>query len=633
MIKIETTGGYFDLSPATQFTWVMENPFFEEDEDFSAPLSLPFTLPRTPNNAKLLGFADDLQVSFYPTVVPVVIYVQGALFFRGQLNVWRPGSEGYQVSASFNKKEQDTDKSIRDFAYGGARVGASLSAARAAANLLSYPDTDFVWPMLWNVDAENNDIYGGRRLINWFGGGLGAYADKEIATPMPFLSYVLRQVLLELGGIKSEGRFFELITDKLIYNPVVTNTMVDYELKLYTKLDPAIHQFDANAKELEIGIEDASTFYSIAAGAVIIFAFYEWTYALGSWSLTPNTAAYTTVIGDVSSPQTLLQNIFTYLNTLGTFTMVDDQTADPDNPRMVITNITRGGLGFGSWVHKEFVNYYPNGTLTYNDVGIGKHLPDISVSEFINAIKDGFNVSTFLNPATNVMTFTPRIDFLLQHETKDYTSKLLKGHEKEVISTGNYRFVWVNDTNDFETSDRLSFRWHANNHPESAALNAQEIELGLSTTKVEEQENTDSGVADMPKVGQPLEKYDDESGGDFSLRLLTWKGMQPDSLLNDFPQATDEALTPNEMYNAWFKKWYRVTVLGRDYVNFTMLLDLQDILHFNPSLKWRVMHNNYIWKKIEVPVTMNGFQPAKVQLMRINNVANIFTEELEEGGE
>jgi hypothetical protein len=64
-----------------------------------------------------------------------------------------------------------------------------------------------------------------------------------------------------------------------------------------------------------------------------------------------------------------------------------------------------------------------------------------------------------------------------------------------------------------------------------------------------------------------------------------------------------------------------------------MLLDLQDILHFNPSLKWRVMHNNYIWKKIEVPVTMNGFQPAKVQLMRINNVANIFTEELEEGGE
>ena len=133
----------------------------------------------------------------------------------------------------------------------------------------------------------------------------------------------------------------------------------------------------------------------------------------------------------------------------------------------------------------------------------------------------------------------------------------------------------------------------------------------------------------MPIVAQKMGIYSDEDLVNFSLRLLKWQGNSLDSFGGQLPLANDEGLTPNEMFTTWFKDWYRVTKLGRDYVNFRMTLSLQDLIHFDPSKKWRVMHNNYIWKKIEVPISINGIGVAEVQLMRINNIANIFSNSAE----
>ena len=633
MIKIETPEGYFDLSPNTQFTYVIENAFFEEDEDFSAPLSLPFTLPNTQKNARLLGYADNLQVSFYPTTVPIIIYIEGALFFRGQLNVWRPGNKGYQVSVGFNKKEIDTSKSIREFEYGGVRTGVTDKIIRDADLYKVYPDIDYNWPQFWNVSPELNDRFAGSRLeINYWGGTANAFDNKEIAIPMPYLRYVLEQLFSELNGIKIEGSWLESIKQYIIYNPIVVNTMEDYKLKLYFLTDPSRLQYDTQALEMEIGIDDADTFFNVAVGDYIpIPNIYKATYSSGAWSFSPSPFTYTVTPPDVGNPGILLDNIFTYMDSLyGPITQTERDYSSASNKRMVIKHwSTLNNRGRTVQANKVFATYKTFGNLTYNDIEIANHLPDISVSDFINALKDGFNLSMNFNPALNKLTITPRKDLLLNNEVKNYTAKTLKDYEKEVNLTKNYRFVWVNDEADEETADRLNFRWHANNHPESAYIGTEELPLALATTKNELQDNTGGGQIEMPKVSQKMGAYGDDDLVAFTFRLLKWQGVTPDNFGGMLPLANDEDLTPNAMFNLWFKDWYRVTKLGRDYVNFRMNLSLQDILHFEPQKKWRVMHNNYIWKKIEIPITMKGLQVANVQLMRINNIANIFSDSTE----
>ena len=165
------------------------------------------------------------------------MYYAGVLFFRGQLNILKAGSNGYRVSLSFDKSIMDTSRSIRSFSFGGPRANEADLSYRDVANGLNYPSTDFVWPMFKNLHPSKNKVFnGGNTTINFNNGSTSAPLNKELATPMPFLNYVTKQLFKEMGGIDANGSFFDQVTDKVIYNPVVANTMADEQLKLYTYL-------------------------------------------------------------------------------------------------------------------------------------------------------------------------------------------------------------------------------------------------------------------------------------------------------------------------------------------------------------------------------------------------------------
>ena len=142
MIRLKLTDGELDLSPTTVVPWRTINPFFEEEEEFSPQFSLPFQLPLTSNNQKLLQYADQLQVSTYDKTFPCIMYYAGVLFFRGQLNILKAGSNGYRVSLSFDKSIMDTSRSIRSFSFGGPRANEADLSYRDVANGLNYPSTD-----------------------------------------------------------------------------------------------------------------------------------------------------------------------------------------------------------------------------------------------------------------------------------------------------------------------------------------------------------------------------------------------------------------------------------------------------------------------------------------------------------
>lgn len=624
MIRLKLPTGELDLSPNTVVPWRTVNPFFEEEEEFSPQFSLPFTLPLTSNNQILLQYADQLQVSTYDKAFSCIMYYGGVLFFRGQLNILKAGSGGFQVSLSFDRSVMDTSRSLRSFSYGGPRANEADLSYRDVANSLFYPSTDFVWPMFKNLHPSKNAKFnGGNTAINFYNGATSASLNKELATPMPFLNYVTKQVFKEMGGIDATGSFFDQVTDKVIYNPVVANTMGDEKLKLYTDCNPAKHQFDLQFKEMEIGIDDANTFYNISVGAKVTCAIYRWP-AGSSGGVIPYAFSYTIVLADLASPQTLLQNIWAAIQALsGLFVLREQQWADPVNPRFVIANAGRSIVSITELQKKRGIDYYPAGTYTYNDVEIAKHLPDITVRNYVNWVKDAFNLTVFFNPANNVITFTPRNSQISTHKYKDYTSKLITGHDKEVIETKDYRFVFENDTDDENTTDESL--WYATNHAEHNSITHTDFSVKLATPKVESLQNpTTIGSLLMANVQQQMYKYDDVDVPKFTLRLLTWKGIVSDGFGNMAPQATSEGLTPNEMYDTWFKDWYRLTKNGRDLADFDIALDLTDLIKFDPELKWKVLHNNYIWKEIETNLTMQGIEPSRVRLLKLPAMANIY---------
>jgi hypothetical protein len=618
MIRLQTDNGDFDLSPNTSIPWQVQNPFFEENEDFAPQLSLPFKLPLTPNNQILLSYAEQLQVSVYAKSIVTSLYIGGVFFFKGSLNILRPGSTGYEVSLSYNKKDIDTSKSIRDFEYGGSRNAVADSAARTAANLLNYPYTDYVWPQWYNTANEKNKLFNGSAiLLNDFHGFAALYNNKELVTPTPFLPYIMKQLFKELGGIDAVGSFFKEVTDKVIYNPVVANTMdaSTEGLNIYTSSEGL--EFDLQYKEMKVGINDANTYYNISTGAVLKFDFYSYP-VNADGPATLRALTYNVTGPDVASSQTLLQNLWTAIQAIAPgFILRYQNWADPVNPYFTFANASRYTSRSRDFLGKWQINYSPFGNYSYNDVLLNKHLPDITVKDFINAIKNAFNLTIFYNMSSQVITFTPRKNQLNTGKYKDYTDKLIEQWDKEVLETSNYRFVFANDKKDVKTEDET--KWYATNHQEHNAKGYKEFVSDLAAPFVELYAPPVFGTTNdyMPTVEQQLYKYADADVPDFTLRLMTWKGVVIDLSGLPFPKVDDTGLTPNEMYNDWFKDWYRATKLGRELADMQMMLTLEDLRNFDPELKWKVLHNMYVWKSIETPITMQGLGASRVRLMRI----------------
>lgn len=625
MIRLVTDRGDLDLSADTRIEWIVTNPFFEVDDEFVPQLSLPFLLPLTANNQRLMGYAEDLQVCDYDLSIGVNMLVDGILFFRGRLNLLMPRNDGYQCSLGYDRAVIDTRRSIRDFNYGGARSGAGTAANRTAANNLFWPNTDFVWPHVWNVKETGNEEYGGWPiLLNNF--SAGAYTS-EIAVPMPFLIYVMRQIFLEMGGIDVRGIFWESedIKKKIIYNPVVANTMTGESIRIYASYDSNYHKNNAAGRNFIVGIHEASAM-NIQAGATIVQVFEE--YPAGAWApMNTHTLTYTVVAGDVGNSQQLLQNMWTAMSALVPgWVLVGQDWADPDEPYFVVQEGRWfNALSSGVVSDKSFMEYHPFGAFTYNNVLVAKHLPDVSVRDFVNAVKDGFNVTLFYNSVPNTLTFTPRKTQLNTQEYKDYTEKMLLDYEKEVVRTEVTKFVFENDTTDARADAEAD--WCAKNSPGWDNPNAKEYRIGWGHVKrfanLKNGYLSYLGTGDMAMVNQKLSKYSDEDVPDFSLRLMHWNGMVPDSLSNNYPKGDDYFLTPDQIYTLWFKEWYEATILGREMTKFRLMLTLRDIIDFDPRLKWKMRHNMYVWKEIRMPITMRGVEPSTVIAMRIRANGNV----------
>src|SRR6476620_6193526 len=84
-IGIQIDGEYLDLLPNTVLELEEENPFLQLEESVIGQYSLPFSVPCSETNMRLLGYPNTLQIRKSATGIAAILFVDGVQHSRGTI--------------------------------------------------------------------------------------------------------------------------------------------------------------------------------------------------------------------------------------------------------------------------------------------------------------------------------------------------------------------------------------------------------------------------------------------------------------------------------------------------------------------------------------------------------------------
>jgi hypothetical protein len=257
-IKRTDTSEYFDTSADMAFTMKIESPYFSplEESDYT----LPFRLPRTANNRRILGFIDSLDVTApFPENIPVEI-ASGSIIQYAQMNVSSTSPEGISVYVIYRQKWKDMlNTLLPTIDFGGDRAitttdGGDWASMKDHAKDVAYSDPltyDYTFAPIHNPNLHANaTTIDGSNAAHTYSGIVNLYdpnndtffdipnvfriagdgymqsymSDEKVPTissfvPFPYLVYVINRVAAHMNLRVLSSWIMEPATQKLIiYN-------------------------------------------------------------------------------------------------------------------------------------------------------------------------------------------------------------------------------------------------------------------------------------------------------------------------------------------------------------------------------------------------------------------------------
>lgn len=617
-------GKHLKLPADLSIDWVQENMFFEDDVKLRSKYSYPFAIARKANS-DALDWADVLQSRGKIVSRPCVIYVSGIQFYKGQINILDWTEDTINIAISRNTTDVDTSKYIDEMDLGS--YGAiATSTARNADRAKYFPEVDYAFPQVvqWNKDEVDKwgTIALGKdyNLINWQQGATENANGEEVAIPMFYTLSALRSILNNLGFALKTSLYSDAFFKKnLIFNPVMANTGNANCLKL--------EAFSYNGGFGVVRMRDKLSCFSVPVGAAVWIIVYEFDqYGINNTTgfahivSAPDlvniaafmTAIRTTFIATITNAILISED---YTNDLPAFT-VQCTTGDefiikapsntpPDLSSRLAREAARG-------VFPLMVSFN-DGYTFQSQVKMNKHLPHITVSAFLNALKSTYNLSITFDEVNEVVLVEERKSYLDKSKKVDFSDYLLSITEGAPNEKINYKFIFNNDADNDLKAEGLET--YPDNYPEMKLKPITELEMGSGRLKMEFVNNSAAGEAWMPSIDMPMGDYTDTVP--FGLRFLNLAGYINDSVGYDFVSADDDGLIPNDLYEAKHKEWYEAVGKMEKapilYFSFPM-----DVLKSITNGIWKVNHNDIMWKRITTSIhNTNGIQESKVEGYKI----------------
>lgn len=619
MISIKTKNNeFFDLYPDTKIQWVRQNPFFREEVDFDAEVSMPFDLPYTARNSALLQFAEQLQTNSYLSQVNATVEFQGNEYYKGTLTVLKGSKKGFTIAITHNLKQLDLDTLLSDLPFEVPFGGAVPDASDLNSTTDKfYPEVKFQLPEVINY---NEDYVKGFAQVktnkfhyfNLYEPGTGTFQDNTIPVPMVFWEYVLDLIQDKLGlsNITGLWRLKCRTENFLLYNQVhIADDNVF--LKLYSQpVGTSVGRGNIRYDKILYVIENANLNVPVGTIIDLNIKIYDNSGIIFTYAISHTIVSADLLGGSVTILQALETAI---LAASGNFVSNDVQWNSSASLLQIEYNVA------GQYIDEsqsEIIISFPAGQFTYFPIDLKKHVPKISIRDAFSIVKDWFCLAFDYNIRRNELVITHRKD-LLSTEEKDYTAKL----NGELIATVNeaqqYSLTWENDDADIrvpELGDKT-----IKSYTDANGLEVKEVSIPSGTTFEETEINSSSsGTGLLLSVNQPVGDYDDNPV-DPAFRLVKYLGYIPNSLGGSwpYPAATNEDITPQESFDQYWAPWINFIKSSRKDFEGEFYLDYADLIDFDSRLRWRIESNVLIWREIRTTMTMVGIEPSTVKLKKI----------------
>jgi hypothetical protein len=657
MIEIKTLSGEsFDLYPDTSITFERINPFFLEEAILISARSYNFSLPLTPKNERLLrNFSNPNSYLRDKPVVDVDVFFVGNLFMLAQMNVYQSPDDSVSVVLTRRYSQFRTEKLLRELEFENFSSVPGDNESLGTYFGLAYPDVPFALPQWYNDDDNRPSIdpidnNSGSRLkpVNWRNGAQEQYTNKDLLSPMFFLEWVIKESVLQTGNLIATGSFFEMpwIKDKLIFNTTLTNIGEEKNklaIGLRHNYGPRgfsvflmhiedLNNTAQNSRQRGAFANNLLDWYDFTEGTEIYLRIFEMD-SSGTFQLNVTFLNYTTTLADTLSPETLANNLAAFISlTLANCVVFGPHFNDmksisfsvrPTGPNKFDA---QGAVEFpaGSFLpNKARINFAD--FFLYSEIKPQNHLPNLTVGAFLNEIAKGCNLAIYLDDKGEKLRFEHKPE-ILKSESIDVTPYLIKNYDKEMKDEMNLYLSYKRDSSDVIATETEQIE-EANNYLEHKKEPLTETTANFSTLVIREHANRRlafflSGQDPYVNVESAFVRMkfgDYENPETFGFRLVKYVAPVLDQgLTGHFVlPCSNEELTPNEMYDIFFKDWYQIVKYSSRWFWFRFAFPVNFFLQFDPAKTWYILNNKYVWHTFKTTLKMDGESETEVKCLKL----------------
>jgi len=725
MINIIIQGKHLILNPDTVIKLQL---IFPDPTKDNLPNSLVqwFNIPAIIENDEIFNFAKYIIINDKIRIYENAVLEASGISKTGKLIVKTATNDSYKVSITFNPfSEGFKDKLLQSINLPGYNIGSdedTIVTNAKSKSQLSYPNTDFVFPMIkmgnfYGSDINENFLF----FINYY---LNDAYQKNIElsdgsgninclVPHFFLLSVLEAVFNDVN-YNLIGQFIQDpgIQKLIIFNNYALDKLrTDYIVKAWTTSTKDILYPPSAPGFIPISIDEEIDEDGIFNGYEYIFSTPGWYKLSVSVDATVDgdnndhyygyfwLSAFFTAIGIDDITLSIFFRSIIYSGSgigYGAYGSVSNDTIFYIDSSQIGTKIQFKNSGVGMTFHRDgdnniiedgfedinhhyknlniFINPYSynNKNVFEGDIDMKNHIPDISVSDFVNNLVKLYSLAVFTNKK-NEIEFTFWKDILSNNKLLDLTEYYIKDSDEVEVYKDVYSLKmpfsddeidkreidiypvlgsvfkkdipftsisnevyylkdlnrWIMSFFDFEVNG-LEWKPYRDNFKNinNDVSSAKEIQINVKTLQMHFNGYPVSNLqGTSPEFG--LGKTD------FPFQLLYYFGIIPNGSYATFPYASnnqykpdgtsgaDNALRLNDadgIYEKYSKSYYDY-VAERD-VN-TVMLNINDkILADIVSLfeagsdtrKIRIVNRNYLPVQIDVEIGMNGIKSCKAKL-------------------
>lgn len=273
-------------------------------------------------------------------------------------------------------------------------------------------------------------------------------------------------------------------------------------------------------------------------------------------------------------------------------------------------------------------NDYTNLLWSFNN-----HVPDITIGQFFIALQNFFGLAFNFNPITKICKIIRLKDVADSRVYKNWTERTVPGYRKIPYEYNGFTLLQTESNSDklFEEQDKEFLEYRIGNGGEPINTRASTM---FMTSETDSEKPTRDWL--IPEIKQPGSSPEFEQGtNDYGLRFMMYRGLQPDSLSNNYPLGTwdikdyaGSAISgaektlhwdgENGLYTQNWKDWLDL-FQNTSYVERQRRINIEELLNFDFTQK--ILIENVLYLPVSLRLNVNqksGIQPASMKLFKVN---------------